>query len=260
MTGPQSDARFEPGARFVPPPLAVDPVRWSRPPERRPVVGLGVAATVLIVLAVLADAISAVAEWHRYALARDYVAGDPGVTDADLVGADNLSMGLAVAGPLLYVAAGVVFMVWLWRARANAEYLCEGRHRRSRGWVIGGWFCPVVGFWFPYQIVADVWRASDPGTPRRVEDLRYVPSPRLVLAWWVGFLLSGVIAMRAVLGDDEVTVDFLRRAAWFETASATLSVAAAFAVGRIIAQIGRWQSDRSRTGWWESPPGEVQPE
>jgi hypothetical protein len=31
--------------------------------------------------------------------------------------------------------------------------------------VIGGWFCPVVNFWFPKQIVDDVIAASDPRTP-----------------------------------------------------------------------------------------------
>ena len=86
------------------------------------------------------------------------------------------------------MAAGVVFIVWLWRARGNAELFCYGQHRRGRGWVIGGWFCPVVNFWFPKQIVDDVIAASDPPTPPRFPDLRRIPRHGLVLAWWLTLL------------------------------------------------------------------------
>ena len=51
--------------------------------------------------------------------------------------------------------------------------------------MIGGWFCPVVNFWFPKQIVDDVIAASDPRTPPLLPDLRPIPRHGLVLAWWL---------------------------------------------------------------------------
>ena len=55
--------------------------------------------------------------------------------------------------------AMVMFVVWFYRARVNAEG--HGWPQRwSPGWAIAGWLVPVVNFWFPFQIMADIWRAT----------------------------------------------------------------------------------------------------
>jgi hypothetical protein len=61
----------------------------------------------------------------------------------------------------LLVFAGIVpvFLVWFFRVRQNAGLW--GPQSRSQGWTVGAWFTPVVNFWFPMQIMRDVWRASD---------------------------------------------------------------------------------------------------
>jgi len=64
-----------------------------------------------------------------------------------------------------FLVAMVMFVVWFYRARVNAE----GRgwpQRRSPGWAIAAWVVPVVNFWFPFQIMADIWRAGLPEPPR----------------------------------------------------------------------------------------------
>ena len=146
--------------------------------------GLGTAVSILICLVALAQAVLAASYWYTYKVVKDYVEGP--VKDPDRLDRADQVWILAVGGFLLaLLAAGVVFIVWLWRARGNAELFCYGRHRRGRGWVIGGWFCPVVNFWFPKQIVDDVIAASDPRTPPLFPDLRRIPRHGLVLAWWL---------------------------------------------------------------------------
>ncbi|WP_326616642.1 DUF4328 domain-containing protein [Streptomyces decoyicus] len=40
---------------------------------------------------------------------------------------------------MVWVSAGVVFLVWWWRARVNAEsFGGTAAQRRPRGWVVGG--------------------------------------------------------------------------------------------------------------------------
>ncbi|MEV0075874.1 PQQ-binding-like beta-propeller repeat protein [Nocardia neocaledoniensis] len=109
-------------------------------------------------------------------------------------------------------AGAVVFLVWLWRARRNAEVLFAGRHRRSIGWVIWGWVCPVVNLWFPHTIMADLVRASDPRTPGG--DLRGQPGIALVSAWWVavlaGWWLSFVaLVLRLPVTRTESTTSYI---------------------------------------------------
>ena len=72
-------------------------------------------------------------------------------------------LGLAVAA--LMLATVVLFLTWFYRARKNAG-LSTWRQRWSPGWAIGSWFLPPVLLWFPYQIMADIWRAGRPAGPR----------------------------------------------------------------------------------------------
>jgi len=168
----------------------VEPLRYAHR-SFRSATGLGTAVSILICLVVLARAVLAASHWYTYKVVKDYVEGP--VKDPDRLDRADLAGFLAFNGFLLAVlAAGVVFIVWLWRARGNAELFCSGRHRRGRSWVIGGWFCPVVNFWFPKQIVDDVIAASDSRTPPLFPDLRQIPPHDLVLAWWLIWVVTEV--------------------------------------------------------------------
>ncbi|WP_435875703.1 DUF4328 domain-containing protein [Nonomuraea jabiensis] len=73
----------------------------------------------------------------------------------------DLVYGLSgILETVVYVVAIVAFLVWLFRVRANAEILSPGGHRRGQPWLIFGWVVPIINFWFPKQIVDDIWSAS----------------------------------------------------------------------------------------------------
>jgi Domain of unknown function (DUF4328) len=78
----------------------------------------------------------------------------------------------------------ILFVVWFYRARINAEG--HGyRQRRARGWAIWGWIVPIVNLWFPFQIMGDIWRAGLPAEQRA--DTAWLPA-----LWWTCWLLSGL--------------------------------------------------------------------
>jgi hypothetical protein len=56
---------------------------------------------------------------------------------------------------------GIVFVVWFHHARVNAEQR-GWPQRRARGWTFWGWIIPVVSYWFPFQLMGDIWRAGLP--------------------------------------------------------------------------------------------------
>ena len=59
------------------------------------------------------------------------------------------------------LATYVVSCGWLHSARKAACVISPGvPHARSWLWVWLGWWVPVVSFWFPFQVVRDVRRAS----------------------------------------------------------------------------------------------------
>ncbi|AEW94170.1 hypothetical protein SCATT_17990 [Streptantibioticus cattleyicolor NRRL 8057 = DSM 46488] len=201
--------------------------------------GAATTATILISLALVHEALLTVANWRLYFLAHDYLAGK--ATAADLEAADNdalATLGSLWPSMLIWIAAGIAVLVWLWRARINSELMSDAAaHRRSRGWVVGAWATPVANLWIPYQVVSDVWRASAPR--------RSVPVT-LINAWWALFVVANVVvrpiqwrmsskfdSVQDVLSDANVT-----------TLLTALYVAAGLLLVLIIRRITAWQTHK----------------
>jgi hypothetical protein len=204
---------------------------------------------------VLARAVLAASDWYTYKVVKDYVEGP--VKDADLLDRADFVFVLALSGFLLaLLAAGVVFIVWLWRARGNAELFCSGRQRRGRGWVIGGWFCPVVNFWFPKQIADDLIAASDPRTPPLFPDLRRIPRHGLVLAWWLTWIATEVTSNVANpdLASDVQDVSDRAVGASVSTLLVVLTAVCAVLAVRVVRLVNRLQMSRPWTPWWATDP------
>ncbi|OIK25580.1 hypothetical protein VT52_021160 [Streptomyces malaysiense] len=148
--------------------------------------GVATTVTVLISLELVRELLVTVAGWRLYFLVHDYLAGR--ATAADVLAADSdalAKLGSVWVLVLVWVAAGIAWLVWLWRARINSELMSgAAAHRRARGWVVGGWTVPVANLWIPYQVVSDVWRASAPR--------RSVPVT-LISAWWALYAVANVI-------------------------------------------------------------------
>ncbi|MEU8971171.1 DUF4328 domain-containing protein [Streptomyces monashensis] len=149
------------------------------------VTGAATAVTVLISLDLVREILVLVGNWRLYFVVHDYLAGR--ATAADLEATDTDALAKLVSWPsfLVWIAAGVAFVVWLWRARINAELMSgAAAFRRSRSWAVGAWIAPVVNLWIPYQVVSDVWRASAPR--------RSVPVT-LIKAWWALFIVANAV-------------------------------------------------------------------
>ncbi|MFC0545379.1 DUF4328 domain-containing protein [Kutzneria chonburiensis] len=148
-------------------------------------------------------------------------------TAADIAGAATVDDVVLWINAGLFVLAGVAFIGWLWRARANAELLV-GPHgqRLTREWVIGSWFCPVVNLWFPYQVVVDVWRASAPD--------RGCLRDGLVVWWWMTFAVSWLFTRFITLvGIVDVAPLLL---------SCALNLASGVFALLVVRQISDWQA------------------
>jgi hypothetical protein len=80
-----------------------------------------------------------------------------------------------------FLVAMVMFVVWFYRARVNAE----GHgwpQRRSPGAAIWSWFVPAVNLFAPFQIMADIWRAGLPAQARA--------NPATLPGTWWGCMLA----------------------------------------------------------------------
>lgn len=215
----------------------------GRPVALAPVGSLATASTALIGLACATTLFTAWSDWNRYVVVDDYVASEPGVGLADLVKADNTSLTTGVVSLFAYVAAGVVFLCWLWRARANAELFNTARHRLSRGWTTGGWICPVVNLWYPRFAVDDVWRTSRPDVQNDLYSVQGIPHSTLVRSWWFAWLAQwATSAWFLVESGRPTTTSTLQSMAFASTLGAVFTCVAGLLAVRIVRQITEWQS------------------
>jgi hypothetical protein len=214
--------------------------------EFQPVDKVGKIAIGLLGASTLTHLLSTWSDWNTYGVVHTYLGGGPNVDDADLNRADSIAKIIAYPNVLVSVAAAVLFVIWLWRARVNSEVLCQADHRRSHGWVLASWFTPGPNFFYPKQIVDDIWVASDPKTPVYADDLRRLRKPLLTKVWWyawVGALVFDVVIRRVLMWMD-ATVGSLRGIALAGTASLMLTVVSAAAATFVIRKINAMQASR----------------
>ncbi|WP_189060658.1 DUF4328 domain-containing protein [Longimycelium tulufanense] len=209
--------------------------------DYRPVRGIAIAAVALVLLSAFHTALGMGARWYIYF--------GGGAVDPFSVW-QRLFRYLALPGLLLEIAAPVVFIVWLWRARNNAELRCRAPHRLARGWTIGGWFCPIVQLWFPLILMIDVWRASDPRTPADAGELGVGRRSWLVYGWWIAWMLAAAINVASGLVSWGQTGWSTLLA--LTTVSALLTVAAAIMVALIVQTVTGWQTTTPFVPWWEA--------
>jgi hypothetical protein len=207
----------------------------------RPVRGLGIAASVLVGLVALGNVATAASDWVTYTTVRDYRNGVASARELDT--AEKLSVLVSTPVALLMLVAGVVFILWAYNARINAERLTPAtEHRRSRVWVWLGWFVPVVNFWFPKQVIDDIWRASDPR--QQNVPLRQRTKDKLTTLWWTGFVLMWLLDRAYVRSyrDGAMATDSFRNVAVLSLLSAVAGAVAAYFVVQVVQRVSGFQS------------------
>ncbi|WP_031509937.1 protein kinase domain-containing protein, partial [Streptomyces megasporus] len=94
-------------------------------------------------------------------------------------------------GGLFGLPVVVLWLVWFWRVRMNAEAFAPGQIRHAPGWAIGSWLVPVVCFFMPKQIMNDICDHSDPTSTRTTwYGPRQSSNRGLLNGWWTLWLIG----------------------------------------------------------------------
>jgi hypothetical protein len=226
----------------VAPPLPIQPP----PSPGRSLRLLAVFAQLALAGTILVTVLTVPALWHQRSLIQDAVAGRGSVTINDVEAADNAAQHWSNAGLIALVLTGVVFIVWFYRARRNAEGFNDDVQRRGPGWAIGAWFVPIFNLWAPYQIATDTLLASDlPLGSRAWQRHSYA----VLQAWWGCWLLS-VFGDRIVALHDTSTPSAFESYVVLEVVVCVLQVIAAMlailVVGRITVSNDRMRDSLIR--------------
>ena len=161
----------------------------------------------LIALAVLLDVVGAGSTYAEIQLLNRAASGvdiDPELASTN----DWRQMAIGLVQMVVSLAAGICFLMWIYRAHRNLPALGARRLKYSPGWTVGYFFIPILNLFRPYQATAEIWRASDPSVMMSERSgWSEVPTPNILPLWWAFWLLAtfvGQVAARMALQDAEV--------------------------------------------------------
>jgi len=151
-------------------------------------------------------------------------------------------LGIQVA---LFVATAAAFIAWLFQARVNLRAFGVRRPSYSRGWVVGGFFVPLVNLFRPYQVIREVWQASAPES-HDAFNWRSQPVSKLLLAWWTLFLGWGGLQLMALLANTGAGVNLakLQLSRGLTTVADVCAAFSAFLACFVVARISNAQQEK----------------
>ncbi|NJC14609.1 hypothetical protein F4558_004435 [Micromonospora profundi] len=141
--------------------------------------GIGLAACIAVGVAVVLSLVTALDPIVGLLMTRRAQNAD----DADLL-VDALSVQALLSQPsvVVFPAAAVLVIVWMWRARKNIDAFPGALPTLGAGWAIAGWLIPFVNLVVPARVMASV--ARDSLWRRR--------TPATVFVWWITWLVFSI--------------------------------------------------------------------
>ena len=126
------------------------------------------------------------------------------ITESEAIANDSRQGAIGFGQTVLYIACFVVLLMWIYRANKNLRSLRPAGLSFTPGWAVGWFFVPFMNLFRPYQVVSEIWKASDPKLGRADDtSWKAAATSPLVGCWWALFLISNSIAniaLRTVFG------------------------------------------------------------
>jgi hypothetical protein len=96
----------------------------------------------------------------------------------------------------IFAVTLAALVVWVYRLRVNLRALGVRKPEYARYWAVLGFLIPALNLVMPYQVISEVWRASDPSVLDRFE-WKNVERPRLLRLWWVSVVGAAILELAA---------------------------------------------------------------
>ncbi len=97
---------------------------------------------------------------------------------------------------VVYAISAALFLGWLYRLRVNVRAFGARKLAFARRWSVLGFFVPVLNVVRPYQVIAEIWRASDPAVLDPFE-WKSVEPPQLLALWWGTLVIATTLQLAA---------------------------------------------------------------
>lgn len=155
---------------------------------------------------------------------------------------DSRQFVLAMAGLAVYLMTAIVFLRWVYCSNRNASSLVDDKLEFTPGWAVGWYFVPFANLWKPYQVMAEIFKASHPDF---VNDWTSASAPSVTSRWWTLWILGNIIArVQSRMSMKAETLDELLRATQVTLASEVLSVVLGITAITLVKKVHAWQHEK----------------
>lgn len=97
----------------------------------------------------------------------------------------------------IYALTTLLFLVWLYRLRVNVRAFGMRKLVYARHWSVLGFCVPVLNVVRPFQVIGEIWRASDPAVLDPFEWKTLEP-PQLLTFWWASIVVAATLQLAAL--------------------------------------------------------------
>jgi Domain of unknown function (DUF4328) len=116
---------------------------------------------------------------------------------------DELSIVSTSVHTLTFWPTVVIFLIWFYQASANLRILQAAGVLFAPVKTAFAFFIPFVNFIMPYQIMQEIWRASDPNAVKDMRSWQHVPGGWLVLGWWLTLIAAAISRFLSLIATEE---------------------------------------------------------
>ena len=196
--------------------------------------------TAFLIVSIALDIVSLFSTYAQIELISGVKHGQTITTEAAKAN-DNRQQAIGTVQILVYILTSLFFLLWIHRAYKNLSALGATGLKYSPGWAVGGFFVPFLNLVRPFQVVTEIWKASDPSTMAGAA-WENSPSSPIIAQWWSGYLASGAIGWLSFnYGKSATTIDSLINVSWVLFFADVVSVIAALLAIRTITVINSRQ-------------------
>jgi hypothetical protein len=154
--------------------------------------------------------------------------------------ADSVHEGINNTKLVLIIMALIGLALWTYRAYENLHRVNRTpRPRHSEGAGGWGWFVPILSFWFPYQVMKDIWYLtqryshSDEGSAIQLDN-------GFIGGWWALRIII-IFVSRGMSFPSGGTMEQLQHYVVFSGAMDALSIWYALTVINLLKKLGRFE-------------------
>lgn len=203
---------------------------------------------ILLVIAILFGIGSLMSDVRLYDLGSKIITGKR-LTQTEQWQAETLDRDMAYLAQTqkgLYFITGVLFLFWIYCVHGNLPALGARHLRFTSGWAVGWFLIPFMNLIRPYQVVQEIWKASNPFYTDD-HSWKTTRSSPLIRWWWILFLMSiipGNFATKVM--SFEETQEVILGMLWVKIGSDGLYFLSAILAFRVVGSINARQKEKSK--------------